>query len=445
MKSGTIGKIALLIVIALMPLWLFGQLSKGGSPIKIVRLMSYSGDNDLVVMPAVDNRKLKDDYSSSGDNALKPFRFAYGFKVSLTPENSGIWYNTAEVNVWQLRIRSVGAYSLNFILEKFRLPPNARLFLINEESGIVKGAYTSDNNSASNILAIEPIGGDEILVQYEEPVNVPFPGKFCIAKVSHDFVGVTVDPHRPLGASGACNVNVNCDQVNGTENIRDAVCRIIVAGEEVCSGTMVNNTNLDGIPYVLTAYHCISDEAKAQSSVYLFNYESPYCSSVDGDVSRSLSGSSLKSYNKNMDFALVRLTTVPPSNYRPYYAGWNRKNQAPMSSWCISHPMGDIKKIAVDNHAAISSSYADFAPLGFWHILQWDKGVTESGSSGGPLFDQNKLLVGTLSGGDANCTKPVDDYFAKFTLAWDYGTSNQLKTWLDPSNSNVEIQAVFTT
>jgi len=437
MNPKTICKIAFFII-SLMPLAVKGQISQGGSPIKIQRLMSFSGDRDLVVMPGVDNQKMQKTYNSKDTQGLKPLRFAHAFNVSLTPDNSGIWYNTSEINVWQLRIRSEGAYSLNFILEKFHLPAKARLFLINEKTGAIKGAYTSDNNSESNVLAIEPIAGDEILIQYEEPVNVSFPGKFCIAKVAHDFVGIMADSHRPLGISGSCNVNVNCDLANGTENIRDAVCRIIVAGEEICSGTMINNTKLDGTPYVLTAYHCIGSETNAQSSIFLFNYESPYCLSIDGDVSRSLSGSSLKASNSDLDYTLVRLNTTPPYNYRTYLAGWNRKNQAPSSSMCISHPMGDIKKIAIDNHEAVSSTYENYASSGFWKILRWDTGVTEAGSSGGPLFDQDKLLVGSLTGGDASCSQPVNDYFAKFALVWNYGSGNQLKTWLDPLNTDVE-------
>ncbi len=146
----------------------------------------------------------------------------------------------------------------------------------------------------------------------------------------------------------ACNVNINCDIANGSEEVRDAVCRIIIDGLELCTGTLVNNTALDGTPYLMTAYHCISNERDAQTSVFLFNYESPYCSSIDGDVSRSLSGSSLKASFDSLDFSLVRLNNIPPYNYRTYLAGWNRRNSPPASSICVHHPLGDIKKVAID-------------------------------------------------------------------------------------------------
>ncbi len=431
------------ILFILLPSALSGQISRGGTPIQIQKLKSFSNNTDLIIMPAINNAKFRELYSTTNENRLKPFRFAHSFDVSLNPKNSGTWYNTTEVNVWQLRIRSTGAFSLNLILDEFKLPENARLFLISQKTGEIKGAYTSDNNSNSHTLAIEPVGGDEILVQYEEPVDVSFPGELNISKVAHDYVGILKNDHRPLGVSGSCNVNINCDIAGDSERIRDGVCRIIIEGTDICTGTMVNNTALDGAPYILTAFHCINSEIKAQSSIFLFNYESPYCSSIDGDVSHTLSGSSLKASFDSLDFALVRLSNVPPDNYRPYLVGWNRKNLPPTSSLCIHHPLGDIKKIAIDNNAATTAKFNNnFYAKGFWNILRWESGVTEEGSSGGPLFDQNKQLIGTLTGGSASCPPglPENDYFEKFALAWDYRktAANQLKAWLDPINSNVE-------
>lgn len=446
--------ILILFLAILLPTLAKGQISEGGVPIEIQKLKSASPDEDWIIMPPVDNQKMRMMNNETEGNHLKSLRFAYSFPVSLTMKNSGKWYNTTQVNVWQLHIRSSGAYSLNLILEHFKLPEHARLFLISMKTGQVKGAYTSANNSDSGIFAIEPVDGDEMLVQYEEPVNATFPGEFQITKVSHDFVGITYKDHRPLGVSGTCNVNVNCDVANGSENIRDAVCRIIIDGIDICSGTMINNTALDGSPYVLTAFHCFIDgnipsapelEQKAQASVFLFNYEAPYCSyynspAIDGDVSRSLSGSSMKASFDSLDFALLRLNTIPPYNYRTYLAGWNRINLPPTSSMSIHHPWGDIKKVSIDLDAAKTKQFeSGYLPNGCWNILTWEYGVTERGSSGGGLFDQNKQLIGYLSGGASNCTNRKDDYFSKFALSWDHRkeTDKQLKYWLDPLNSNI--------
>ncbi len=435
-----------LILSILLPAAVKGQISQGGIPIEIQKLKSNSTDNDLVVMPRVDNQMMSKMYSQPDSLQLKPLKFAFSFPVSLSLTNSGKWFNTSEVNVWQLYIRSTGAYSINLILEQFKLPEHSRLFLISLKSGEIKGAYTSENNTDSQILAIEPVEGDELLVQYEEPVKTSFQGQFKITKVAHDFLGVTYSDHRPLGVSGICNYNINCDVANGSEEVRDAVCRIIIEGTDICSGTMMNNTALDGIPYILTANHCINSEKQAQSSIFLFNYEAPYCSiynvpSIDGDVSRSMSGSSLKASFDSLDFALVRLNTIPPYNYRTFLAGWNMMSAAPTSSYSIHHPVGDIKKISIDQQSAASGSFSgSYIANGFWNVKTWEYGVTESGSSGGGLFDQNKHLIGTLTGGSATCVSRKNDYFEKFAMSWNYRkeTNKQLKFWLDPLDMNAQ-------
>jgi len=420
----------------------FGQISQGGMPVQIQKLKSLITD-DWIILPKVDNSMLREaSIAKHQQSSLKPFHFAHPFDVSITPQNSGHWYDAGKIKVWQLYIKSTGAYSLNVIFGKFKLPEDARLFIIGAKNGDVKGAYTSDNNQESEVLAIEPIAGDELLVQYEEPSGVSFPGELEISRIAHDFMGVNVaGDHRPLGISGACNQNVNCDHFNGTEDIRDAVCRIIIEGVDFCTGTLVNNTAQNGNPYLLTAYHCIDSENRANRTVFLFNYESPSCTSVDGDVSHSLSGSTLKASFDSLDFALVQLSKSIPFVYRPYFAGWNRRNQAPPSSKSIHHPLGDIKKISTDKDVAGTSSYnEDYRVNAFWKIFRWDYGVTEEGSSGGPLFDQNNLLIGTLTGGAADCSMPTNDFFSKLSLMWEYRTdpSRQLKAWLDPNHTNAE-------
>jgi PKD repeat protein len=68
--------------------------------------------------------------------------------------------------------------------------------------------------------------------------------------------------------------------------------------------------------------------------------------------------------------------------------------------------------------------------------------MTEGGSSGCPLYDQNKRVVGqNLGGAPSQCENPqaVTKVFGKFSESWGYGgsSSNQLKDWLDPNNSAV--------
>jgi len=56
-----------------------------------------------------------------------------------------------------------------------------------------------------------------------------------------------------------------------------------------------------------------------------------------------------------------------------------------------------------------------------------------------PIFNNNGLVVGTLTGGSSYCTSPTSpDAYGKFSYHWtSNGTTNdkQLKPWLAPNSS----------
>jgi hypothetical protein len=109
----------------------------------------------------------------------------------------------------------------------------------------------------------------------------------------------------------------------------------------------------------------------------------------------------------------------------------------------IHHPWGFPKKISRYYSPIIESDFDDGtlrAKMSFWKIKQWDRGTTDNGSSGAPLFNSNHLLIGTLTGGSAECGFPYNDYFSKFSTAFgDSDGSTNLKNWLDPVGSGVQV------
>ena len=421
-----------------------GQLSDRGIPLEVSWPASLKS-KAMVALPAMDNeRLLKSSQARLDGNQLKPLRFAQPVEVSLNTKNSGRWLEVGNYRVWQLVLHSEGAKSLNLIFDRYKLPDGARLFLFSSDQSDLIGAFTSKNNSANGVFASSPVAGDQLVVQYEEPMNAAFEAELSIRQVNHDFIGIQSlkSERRPLGhAAGDCNINVNCDWLDAYRDEKNAACRIIVSGIDLCSGALVNNTRNDGTPYVYTAGHCISTNKDANESVFLFNYESPYCGDIDGDASHSLSGSALRATSDSLDFALVELSAAPPPEYRPYYLGWDRSTTPPDSSASIHHPSGDVKKITIDRHKALVKTYSqDYVDNGFWYIGSWEEGTTEGGSSGAALINHKKRLIGSLTGGAATCESPYRDYFARLDLAWNYypQENKQLKRWLDPGNSNVQ-------
>lgn len=442
MKRIIIAVWGIICVLLLSDASIFAQIPQGGQPIEIRSKKGNENDFIWFKAPSVQNEKYSRQQAADSENYLKPLRFAHSFYVAFSPENNGTWVTQDNYKIWKLGIESTDAYSINLIFKKFLLPPGARLFIYNPDRSEIVGAYTENSNTKSGILPTQPVSGDKIIVQYEELIGSSFSGQFEISKISHDFIGVTLkngDLRRPMNETADyCNVDISCEDGLKSGETRNSVCRIFIDGDELCTGVLLNNTANNSKPYVLTAGHCIENSYQAQVSLFLFNYESPYCGSIDGDNKHSISGSTLRANFDSLDFSLVELSVQPPNYYRPYYAGWDASGFVASNTYTVHHPMGDIKKIAIDNEAPVSATYSkDFVSLSFWKVNKWDIGVTEIGSSGGPLFNENYQVIGSLTGGAASCSDPRNDYFEKMSKSWTYKStaSKQLKYWLDPANT----------
>ncbi len=418
-----------------------GQLSYVGIPASFNLLKKASYIIPVVEMEPVDNNQLLIE-EQSGPNYLKSFYFAKSFNVDISPESSGIWEISGDMKIWQVGLRSKGAWSLNLIFDKMIIPRGASLFVYSKDHSKILGAFTSDNEQSSGYFSISPIAGDEIVVEYNEPISVAYPGILHISSVNHDYKNIFGT--RPLGESGLCNMDVLCPDAASYANEKQSVVSLIIAGREICTGTLVNNTNQDKTPYLLTAGHCIENNIDAQKTIFFFNYESPACgngdNSLNGYADQTLTGAILKARSDSLDFALVQLETPPPAEFRPYFAGWNKLATIPTSTVSIHHPKGDVKKVCKDNDPPTIGSYdRTFVSNSFWIIGKWEIGTTETGSSGCGLFNQNKLLIGTLTGGTATCSTPTNDLFSMFSKQWDFYKTNskQLKIWLDPKGTGV--------
>lgn len=398
-----------------------------------------------VDMPVVDVEKLKIEDELEQIKGELPPRFGEKSMVQLSPKTHGEFTVLPNGDrVWRMRVYSKDAFSINFLFDKFRLSPKSELFLYNEDKSYIIGAFTASNNKADGMFATAPVKGDLVTLELYEPKEEIGQSIVSVSHVVHAYRNLfrlADEGSRGFGDSGACNIDVECPESVGWEDQINSVALIIVNGSRSCSGAMVNNTAEDGVPYFLSANHCGTD--MDNSWVYVFDYKSPTCGGVDGDLTNSITGSTLVANYSPSDMTLAELTSAPPPAYTVFYAGWDITNNASPGATGIHHPRGDVMKISHNTDALYSGNWgtgASNVPSGnHWVVDDWEEGTTEPGSSGSALFNTENRIVGQLHGGGASCSNITYDSYGKTFTSWTGGGSaaSRLSDHLDPLNSAV--------
>jgi len=443
-----------------------GQLQFPGKPLGINSQMKAAEAMYVLVPP--DPYEIEAELELNRRSNSKPLRFALERPVNLSPETHGSWSLVGDVRVWRIHVLSPGAYSLGLVFGRYALLPGVKLFVYDPGMQHIKGAFTSENNKASGVLPVGHLSGEELVIEMQLPAALADYGELELKSLSHAFLNTAFKstgadcPAGEFGCSQACEIDVNCVEGDLWKRVIPSVVRVYTT-TLWCTGVLVNNTSYDGTPYILTAEHCLNNQSRADVSVFQFNYESAACFGENGPLDMSISGANIITVGDSVDFSLIELSEIPPASFEAFYAGWNRSDFQTSGTVTIHHPFGDVKKISMDEQIPSIpaqqgdvpySGLEDYHYYSYWWIRQWESGSTEGGSSGGPLFDQARRVIGTLSGGNAACGDSIgydsetdrviynsapnyDDYFTRFDMAWDYeeGKGNALKPWLDPINS----------
>lgn len=408
-----------------------------------------------VTPPDVEQLRDQDAYYDKRGDAL---RFAESVQVNIDLAREGFWERLPDGGrLCRLIIESKDAQALILYYSRFIIPAGGKLFLYNANHKQIIGAFTRRNNPTRASFATEMMQGEKVTLEYYEPSGMTAKPEVVINEVGYVYrTAENFFRQRGFGGSDTCEVNINCPEGEEWQNQKNGIARIIVkAGSSSlwCTGSLVNNVRWDLTPYFLTADHCGANATPQNYDQWLFyfRYEGPDCENPTTDTlfknytmtgATKLAASGGAGYAS--DFKLLRLNESVPLSYEPYFNGWSNADVPSPNGTTIHHPEGDIKKISTYTDTLKSTSWGAL-PNTHWRVVwtptETNWGVTEGGSSGSPIFDDQGRIIGQLTGGEASCrytNKP--DYYGKFSYSWNTDTtsdSTRLKPWLDPDNVGI--------
>ena len=361
-------------------------------------------------------------------------------------------------SVYVLKIVCPYAHAMNIYSDNFYIPKGGQLYIWNPDKTKCIGAFTFANNTDEGYFATDYVTGDTLILEYYPNESNTSQTKIDIESIGYFYKDIEfTQEYYKSGFNGSdkCEVDVNCSEGKNYATVKRSVTRILMPMNENdlgwCTGTLLNNTNNDFTPYIITAAHCIetlSSKKYYSQFIFYFNYEKSGCSdySEKQPSYNTLTGASLLSYdisfgNNGSDYLFLQLKDTIPASYNAYWSGWSISESGINKGVCIHHPAGDVKKISTFATALQERSYRRNMWRDSTHwIAKWKKtahgfGVTEGGSSGCGLFDSKGYYIGTLSGGYSSCETEDDykyDWFGKF-----YVTYRDIRSWLNPLKKEI--------
>ena len=290
------------------------------------------------------------------------------------------------------------------------------------------------------------LGGDSVTMEVEVPPGIATEQvQIAVPRLSHVYVllpNKETPVAKSIGDSGSCNNDVSCNPEYDAISKSVARMRFVQSGNSyTCTGTLMNNTASNYVPYFLSANHCISSQTVASTLTTDWFYRASACNSAAvSSTTRSITGGAVLLYNSaNTDTAFLQLNSTPPTG--AVYAGWSSDLQSVgLGMLAVHHPSGDLQKFSIgalsgyyfcSSGSSFSCSTSD-SQSGNHFRVTWSSGITESGSSGSGLFvsaNGSQYLVGQLHGGSSSCSNTsAPDYYGRFDVAYEAALSR----WLAP-------------
>jgi lysyl endopeptidase len=358
-----------------------------------------------ILLPAIDEQTYREADQRDAVSGLKKVRAGIVRPVALG-SGDGEWTAVAAGWVWRLEIRSLGAKAMRAHFRELNLPSGGELFAYNPEDSAEPYHFLFGSSAEPREWWTELSTGETLRLEILIPSEGRSKTSFNVGEIAHLYRAVE---GGSFAAAGSCNLDAKCYP----EWIQagDAVVQLRWSDSQffyLCSGVLVNNAANDFSPLVLTANHCISNESAADGLQFSWRFRSTSCG-ANSTVSNSSLRGNLEAAAPGDDMTLLSVSGSLPTGLT--FAGWNVQ---PVTQGAditgIHHPEGSYQRISFGKTTNGVAGAIN---------VQWNQGITEPGSSGSPLFNSSREVLGTLTGGTSSCSNPAGgDYYGSLAGAY---------------------------
>lgn len=321
--------------------------------------------------------------------------------------------------VWRAEVHSEGARALRLRLCECDLPAGAEVVVYAaDDPSEAYGPLVA--RAAGEALWTPTVFADRVVVEVRAPAGS---GEVRVA------VDQVVHTYRDLGellGLGRTDVdrparafkNLSCmnEVVSDASWVSDIARAVAAYGlvtdrnQVFCTGSLLNDTDPDTqVPWFLTANHCLSRASEARDIEVFWDYRTQR---VGGSVPRLRDlprtvGAELMTTDRDTDLTLLRLTGNVPADR--FYAGWTFDSPSRGEAIVgVHHPEGSHMRISYGEYEGVDRQDPGL------HEVTWDDGVTAPGSSGSPLYNASKQVLGQLCCGGSECDAPrAPDYYGR--------------------------------
>ncbi len=343
--------------------------------------------------------------------------------------------------IWTIELEAPGADAVRLRLHPWPPPTGAELILYNADDPAESvGPIAAAHPTVADVLWTPMVFAERVRVEYSLPEKVdPADPKaqFVIDRLANHYAIERAFGGGQNAAPLACHNDQRCSPQFDLE--ADGVGAIFRTDDMVgffCSGGMLNRTTQDFTPLWLTATHCGVTNANAANAIVVWRWESNVCNggAPNWALLPQTPVETVLSRDEPTDWTLLGLASIGQVPGGTSYLGWDaNRADDDINVTGIHHPRGSFKRISFGTKTGNGGTRPDFDNLpacrgGSAYRVVWNSGLTQPGSSGSPLFDNNDRVIGTLScGSTPTCFGTNTSSYGRLDQAY-----SDIERWLDP-------------